>query len=76
MKLLVLAICMALLGCASTVRVVNKSEEQVALSYLPSHHLEASILAQESCAKVGRRAEFSWETTVDERQVGTWNCER
>ena len=76
MKLLVLAICMALLGCASTVRVVNKSEEQVALSYLPSHHLDAALLAEESCAKFGRRAEFSWETTVDERRVGTWNCER
>ena len=76
MKFHVLAICIALSGCDSMVRVVNKSEEQVALSYLPARHHEAALLAQESCARYGRRAEFSWETSVDGRVVATWECAR
>jgi len=76
MKFLMAVVCLALVGCDSMVRVVNKSEEQVALSYLPGRHVDAAILAQQTCSKVGRRAEFAWETTVDGRVVATWNCER
>ena len=76
MKFLILASCLALLGCASMVRVVNKSEEQVALSYLPSRHGDAAVLAEQSCAEYGRKAEFSWETSMDGRAIGTWKCAR
>jgi hypothetical protein len=76
MRILLLAPFLALLGCASMVRVVDKSEDQVALSYLPSQHLDAAILAEQTCARYDRRAEFAWETRVDDRVVATWACKR
>jgi hypothetical protein len=76
MKFLMVVACLALLGCDTMVRVVDKSEEQVALSYLPSRHVDAAILAQQACSSYGRRAEFAWETSVDGRVVATWNCQR
>jgi len=76
MKFLALVMCMALLGCSSMVRIVSKSEQQIALSYLPSHRTDANVLAEENCAKYGKRAEFSWASTVDDRVVSTWSCER
>ena len=76
MKFILLALCAAIAGCGSMVHVVDRSEDQVALSYLPSHHVDAAILAEQSCAKYERRAEFAWETQVEDRIVATWSCKR
>jgi hypothetical protein len=76
MKFLLPVACIALAGCASVVRVVDRSEDRVTLSYLPSRNVEAARMAQEKCAGDGRRAEFAWETVVAERTVATWNCEK